>query len=144
MYLVYEVQASEAVKSRLQTTLNSLRAALRTEKIAVTKAKVNDKSQLEFVLFSDKFADRAQQKITEDYKEVTFVEKTTEDGRLKFVYGMTQVERIEQEAISRKAVETLRERVDQFGVSSRSSSVPVRPTSSCRFPALTTSRPSRR
>lgn len=118
VHLVYEVQTKEAVKSYLQTTLNALRAELREEKIAVTKAKVNERNQIEFVLFSERFADRAQQKVQEEFKELMSVEKTVEDGRLKFVYGIapTRAERIEEESVN-QAVETLRERVDQFGVS---------------------------
>ncbi|MCO6430526.1 MAG: protein translocase subunit SecD [Deltaproteobacteria bacterium] len=116
-YLVYEVEASEAVKSRLQNVLNSLRSALRAEKISLVRAKVNDSNQIEFSLITDRSAERVQSLIQENYPLISLIEKTPEESRLRFVYGISpdQADKIKSEAIS-QAVETLRERVDQFGL----------------------------
>ena len=117
VHLVYEVQTNEAVKSRLQSTLNSLRSSLRADKIAIVRGKVNDKDQIEFSLLSDAFTEKTQKLIEDNFKEVSIVEKTKEDGKSRFLLGINpaQVERIKSESVN-QAIETLRERVDQFGV----------------------------
>jgi len=117
VHLVYEVQTIEAVKSRLQSILNAIRAKLREEKIAVVRAKVNDQNQIEFSLLSDAFLDKAQKLIEDNYREVSIISKAKEDGRAKFVLGISQAQsdKIQFDAVN-QSIETLRERVDQFGV----------------------------
>ncbi len=116
VHLLYEVQAKEAVKSRLQSMGNSIRSELRKEKVAAKKVSVNDLPQLEISLLSDRGEQTATDLISNKFKELVFVEKKTEDG-LKLVYGFSprQADSIEDEAVS-QAVETLRNRVDQFGL----------------------------
>ena len=118
VHLVYEVQSEEAVVSRLQGTLNAVRSALRTDKIAVVKAKVNNSDSFEFTILTPSLATKVQQKLENDFKEVSIIQKGEEAGRYKFVLGISpaQKERIKAESIN-QAIETLRERVDQFGVS---------------------------
>lgn len=117
VHLVYEVQSAEAVKSGLQVRGNTIRADLRKDKIAVTRARVNERGQLEVALLSDRFADQAKQRIEDAYRELVFVERRDEEGRVVLVYSMNELEgaKIERKAIL-DAVETLRNRVDQFGV----------------------------
>ncbi len=117
VHLAYEVQTEEAVVSRLQNTLNSVRSALRTDKVAVVKAKVNGTENFEFTILTASLAPKVQQKLEADFKEVAILQKGEEGGRYKFVMGISdaQKERIKIEAVS-QSIETLRERVDQFGV----------------------------
>ena len=117
VHLVYEVQSAEAVKSRLQGIANSIRSDLRGEKIAVTRARVNERNQVEITLLSAQRAERVKQLVAEDYRDLSFIETGDDSGRVRLVFGVTpdQVMRIEREAIT-QAIETLRNRVDQFGV----------------------------
>jgi preprotein translocase subunit SecD len=117
VHLGYEVQSDEAVVSRFQSTLNSIRAALRDDKVAVVKAKVNGSDNFEFTILTPSLAEKVQQKIENDFKEVSILQKGDDAGKYKFVLGINDVqkERIKNEAIN-QAIETLRERVDQFGV----------------------------
>jgi len=117
VYLVYEVVTSEAVKSRLLNIVQTIRSDLRDEKIATTKAVVNDKNQMEITLLSVRAVDKARDKIKDAYPNLIFVEQLNEGERVKLVYRISEGEaqRIEHESV-RQAVETLRNRVDQFGV----------------------------
>lgn len=117
VHLVYEVESDEAIASKYQSILNSIRSSLRNEKIAVVRPKVNKSDNFEFSILTAAQAPKVQSKIESEYKEVTILQQGEEEGRYRFVLGMNEVQksRIKSEAIS-QAVETLRERVDQFGV----------------------------
>ncbi len=117
VHIVYEVESNEAVKSRLQGQLSGIRMSLREAKIAVTKARVSDDNQLEIALLTSRFGEQAKQTIQEKFKELLFVKEANQGDRLLLTYGYTpvQIDRIEREAVE-QAVETLRNRVDQFGV----------------------------
>ncbi|MFN5062293.1 MAG: protein translocase subunit SecD [Pseudomonadota bacterium] len=117
VHLVYGVQASEAVKSRLQSMLSSVRAKLREKKIAVASGRVAADNSLRIGLLSDLSVEQAKAAVGEFSSDLTFSELTSEDGRPTLVWSISQVtqEKIQREAIE-QAVETLRNRVDQFGV----------------------------
>ncbi len=119
VHLVYEVQTKEAVKSRLQSTGNGIRSALRTEKIPVVRVGTTDANELELTLLNERVEERVKAVITQSFKELSFVEKRPDTGeriKLAYNYSMGQSARIEEESIG-QAIETLRNRVDQFGVS---------------------------
>lgn len=116
-HLVYEVQSKEAVKSSLQSSISGIRADLRSAKIAVTKATVNQDDELEIVLLSGRLKDQAKEKIEGKLRDLAFVRESEEQGRVTLVYTYKQgvAARIERDAVE-QTIETLRNRVDQFGV----------------------------
>lgn len=115
--LVYQVEAKEAVKSNLQSLAQSIRADLRSEKLAVTKAVALDYSKLEITLLSDRLLEKAKNRISEQFKSLTFDSQQVEAGRAVLRYSISAMEaaEIEKQAVS-QAAETLRNRIDQFGV----------------------------
>ena len=128
VHLVYEVVTEEAVKAYMQSTATNIRAALRKEKIAVWTTKAVNLSQdlavnnntvntVEVVVVSDSHTEKAKNYISQNFGVLQFKEQTIEDGKPKLVYTITkeQIEKIKADSIER-AVETLRNRVDQFGV----------------------------
>jgi preprotein translocase subunit SecD len=117
VHLVYQVEAGEAVKSRLQTKANTILADLREMKIPVIRAAANTNGELEVVLASARRVDDAKAKITDTHRDIEFRQAIPEGERVRLVYGVSEVvqRRIESEAIN-QAIETLRNRVDQFGV----------------------------
>jgi preprotein translocase subunit SecD len=117
VHLVYGVQSSEAVKSRLQSMLASIRSKLREKKIAVAQAAIGADNTLSFTLLSDTFVEQAKAVVADAANELTAGPVSSQDGRstLTFSISPLMAERIEREAIE-QAVETLRNRVDQFGV----------------------------
>lgn len=116
VHLVYEVLAAEAVTGRLQTEASSLRAELRAEKVPVTRAAVTERNEIEFVLLSDRLLDKAREVIKENSR-LEFRGSESEKGKVILRYGIseTEIDSIEDTAVA-QAVETLRNRVDQFGV----------------------------
>ncbi len=119
VHLVYEVETKEAVKSNLQGVGNTIRSDLRKDKIGVTKVRVSDDFRLELALLSDRSLEQAKVFIDENYRrQLTFVESRVDDGRSVLVYSIppAQAAEIESRSVT-QAVETLRTRVDQFGVS---------------------------
>ncbi|MBX7137346.1 MAG: protein translocase subunit SecD [Oligoflexia bacterium] len=118
VHLVYEVQTRDAISSRLSSMISGIRSELRNSKIAVTRARVNDKNQLEVSLLSSKFKDQARQKFTDSYRELQFVGEQADGDKVILTYGFSPAneERIQKESVD-QAIETLRNRVDQFGVS---------------------------
>ena len=117
VHIVYEVQQEEAVRSKLQSTANGIRSELRDAKIALTGVKVPETRRLELTFLNDQTADRGKAKIAEEHKDLQFVEKIPDGTKAKLVYTVTEKDAmmIGSEAITH-AVETLRNRVDQFGV----------------------------
>ncbi len=117
VHLVYGVKASEAVTSRLQSLLVSARADLRAKKIAVAQSTVGSDNSLQLTLLSDASLEAAKSTIQEKAPELSLV-STEMDGsrpRLRYQFSEMAVKKIETDAIE-QAVETLRNRVDQFGV----------------------------
>lgn len=118
VYLVYEVQSSEAVTSRIQVMANTIRSDLRKVKIPVTRGRVNAEQELELTLFSSRNSEQAKDLIRDEYRSLQFVEQRDEaGGKVTLVYTVPAQERtaIARAAVD-QAVETLRSRVDQFGV----------------------------
>jgi preprotein translocase subunit SecD len=117
VHLVYEVQTKEAVKSRLQSIGNNIKGDLRKEKIAVLRSKALDNNQLEVVVLNDAVVERAKDKIATEYHELQFVEKGADGDRPRLIYGISEPEAKKIESLSvDQAIDTLRNRVDQFGV----------------------------
>lgn len=117
VHLVYGVKSSEAVKSRLQSTLSGLRARLREKRIAVAGAAIGDNSSIRLSLLSDAFLEQTKATVSEFAPGLTLGEVTSDAGRPTLSWSISKLEqeKIEREAIE-QAVETLRNRVDQFGV----------------------------
>ena len=117
VYLVYEVEAGEAVTSRMQGNANAIRSELRKASIPVTRARVTDQPLVEITLFSRRNLDQARELIQKEFTNLQFIEERAEGDRVALVYGMSDREKsnIERTAVD-QAVETLRNRVDQFGV----------------------------
>jgi len=117
VYLVYRVEAGEAVKSRMQGTANAIRSDLRRASIPVTRARVTERPTVEITLFSQRNLAQAKELIQREFSNLQFVEERAEGERITLVYGMSDREKsnIERTAVD-QAVETLRNRVDQFGV----------------------------
>jgi preprotein translocase subunit SecD len=117
VHLVYGVQSGEAVKSRLQSMLTGVRAKLREKKIAVASGKVGADNSIRVGLLSDLSVEQAKAAVADLSADLAFSEVSNDEGRPTLVWAVSQNtrEKIEREAIE-QAVETLRNRVDQFGV----------------------------
>lgn len=117
VHLVYGVKSKEAVKSRLQSLLVAVRSELRAKKIAVAQSAVSADGQLEVTLLTDAFVEDAKSIVADKLSDLSFKNVDSPGSRPKLVYEIDprMMQKIELEAIE-QAVETLRNRVDQFGV----------------------------
>jgi preprotein translocase subunit SecD len=118
VHLVYEVKTKEAVKSRLQSIANTVKAELRKEKVAILRTKVSDDLKLELTLVSSRQLESLKTKVSEDFKDLLMLGVADEADRPRVTYAFSEmnVQKVEEEAVN-QAIETLRNRVDQFGVS---------------------------
>ena len=115
--LVYQVQAIEAVKSRLQNSAISLKKEFKEAKIAAIRVRVNEQGQLEAVFLTQTAADAGKTKILEGYKDLTFVRQDSDEGKVKLLFGVTdKVSADIQLSAINQAVETLSNRINNFGV----------------------------
>jgi preprotein translocase subunit SecD len=117
VHLVYQVKAAEAVKSRLQSTLSGIRAELRARKIAVTRSSVQSDNTLQVTLLSESSVEPARAIVSEKFNELSFLRAENDGGQQRLVFGYSpqMVAIIEKDAVE-QAIETLRSRVDTFGV----------------------------
>lgn len=118
VHLVYRVETDEAVKGRLQTTAANLRNELRKQKIAVTRAVVNPAGQVEVSLLSNRSLEQTKTIITDLKADLQLVGTEAQGDGSKLIYGISdqQKQTIKDSSVE-QAIETLRSRVDQFGVS---------------------------
>lgn len=116
--LVYEVQTKEAVKSRLGSISLGIKTELRKQNIAVVRTKVTDDNTIELTFFTDSLAERARELIDRGYRDLKFIQKNEDGTKRILLYGIsdTYASKTESDSVS-QAIETLRSRVDQFGVS---------------------------
>lgn len=118
VHLVYEVMTRDAVKSQLLTTAQTIRSELRDRKIAATRAVATDQGQVEITLLSERSVEQAKQAIEDEHHNLNFVTQEADGTRVKLVYKISDADALQIERLAvRQAVETLRNRVDQFGVS---------------------------
>lgn len=116
-HLVYDVKVKEAVEGRLQSIANFAKADLRNAKVPVLKTSIQDGSKVVFTLLNGSTSSVSQDKIKESFPELVFIkEEPGEGSQVNLVYTINDVKEIEKSAVFR-AVDTLRNRIDQFGVS---------------------------
>lgn len=116
--LVYRVLADEAVKNRLLVSANTIRTELRAQKVPV-RVNVTDR-EIQFIVHSERSAAKVKELIDGDstYRFDFLGQRPSSGGKIEVAYGISEqgAQLIRSGAIS-QAVETLRTRVDQFGVS---------------------------
>ena len=121
-YLVLGVQTDEAVKSHLNSVSNSIRLDLKKEKIGLIRSKARFRSleeggKVELTMLGQKGVNRLREYISSNYPELQNPEIQEKDGRSVVSYSITQdeIKEIEKQAVV-QAIETIRNRVDQYGV----------------------------
>ena len=115
VHLVYEVETKEAVKSKLQSTANAIRSELRKQKVPVKRAVVADNLNIEVSLLSGRSTQKAMDFMRTEYPKLELQEG--QGTETKLVYKSSAADNVATESESVvQAIETLRNRVDQFGV----------------------------
>lgn len=117
VYLALGVQSKEAVKSQLNSIAGNIRAELKKERIGILKAKSLNERELQLLFIADKGATETDEYVRKNFPELTLSGSKVEDGHLMLTYRMSEIKakEVEHQAVD-QAIETIRNRIDQFGV----------------------------
>jgi preprotein translocase subunit SecD len=118
VHLVYEVETEEAVQTRLQSVANGIRSSLRADKVAVRRARVTDGGDLEITLLRADHSQKLKDLVTKDYSDLILLNEEAVGSGAKLLFNFSEPKKaeIERSAVT-QSIETLRNRVDAFGVS---------------------------
>ncbi len=108
VHLVYEVDGDKAVEVTMERTASSLMNTFREEKVENASAELIDGK---IVISPD--SDAVQKKVAEEFPNLKLEKQT--GGKLYYSLDSRQIAQIKDFAVE-QALETIRNRVDQFGV----------------------------
>ncbi|MFH1091657.1 MAG: protein translocase subunit SecD, partial [Pseudomonadota bacterium] len=117
MHLILEVQAEKAVDSAMERTVEELKFELRKEKIALYKLNKTAGGKIELEIRSPDDLDRTDKLLSSRFEYLATDSTTKKEGRVQLLLSMhpREAKRIKEMAV-RQALETIRNRVDEFGV----------------------------
>jgi preprotein translocase subunit SecD len=121
MHLILEVQTDKAVESHVERIKNDLKNDLKKENIYSTYLERVKGDKIEVVLLNPEVKEREggfDDYLKEEYPILKEVDSSQEGDRVKVLLQMDpgQIEEIKKSAVD-QALETVRNRVDEFGVS---------------------------
>lgn len=113
MELILEVQTDEAINNSLTRMASDLKTLFKNEKIRIRRAETTGFNRLVVEVRRDRYLESARTLIEDEFGETTVVE----DGPTKLVisYPEAEVSRLKENAVV-QALETIRSRIDEFGV----------------------------
>lgn len=117
-YLVLGVETEKAIESQLRAIGSSVRAELRREKVRSLRFRVIGTREIEFSLLGDASFEQLVAYIGKDFPELAQADVKRGGERVTARYRITDVKAKELEGSAvQQAIETIRNRVDQYGVS---------------------------
>jgi preprotein translocase subunit SecD len=124
-YIVLGVKTEEAVHGHIASLATNIRSELRDMRVGLIRARQLAGTKLELQLISESGVDEVKKYMSENYSELSFgdlrFEKSDADsgskGQAILLYELKESEQLELQMNSVvQAIETIRNRVDQFGV----------------------------
>ncbi len=117
-YLVLGVKTEEAVVSQLRSIGSSIKAELKSDGVKGLRVRPIGTNRLEFSLLGDRHLKKLQDLVAKDFNELQPVDSQLGQRRVTLLYeiGQKKIAEIERSAVE-QAIETIRNRVDQYGVS---------------------------
>lgn len=124
-YIILGVKTEEAVQGHLSSLITNMRSELRDKRVGLLRARQLPQNEIEFQLISETGVEDVKSLVSENYPELVLknvrFEKEGEEAGSKgqaFVrYSLKESESKElQSNAVLQAIETIRNRVDQFGV----------------------------
>ena len=118
MHLSLEVQSQKAVESTVERIRNELRGNLRSERIRSVEMTDTGALELAFRLISPEDLPGFKRLIERDHSDLEILSEKEIDGELVVRLGLAgeTAKEVRQQAV-RQALETIRNRIDEFGVS---------------------------
>ncbi|MEN6441141.1 MAG: protein translocase subunit SecD [Syntrophobacter sp.] len=118
IHLVLEVEADKAVETSAERFAEEIKDALRTQKVGFTRVARTGKWDIEILLPGAEQQNELRQMMEKDFPRLKWVngETTDEGSKVYFTLDEKEVNNIRRQAIT-QGLETIRNRIDQFGVS---------------------------
>jgi len=118
MHLVLEVETEKAVESTIERLVQELRSQLRTDQIAYADLKQVDGSRIAAQLQGQENIAKFEALLDKEFQDLRIASRKVADDTLDIVLDLPDEEaaRIRKMA-TEQALETIRNRIDQFGVS---------------------------
>jgi len=118
MHLVLGVDAEKAVESRLDAIVDQSEGLLREQDVIFKRVDRRNGQRLTVTVYDDQAGGQVDGLMAENFPDLEAMTLSTEGGYIEKNYRLSdhEVTRIKDYAV-RQALETLRNRVDQFGVS---------------------------
>ncbi len=118
MHLVLEVETEKAVESTIERLVQELRSQLRTDRIAYADLKQVDGSRIAAQLQGQENIAKFEALLDKEFQDLRIASRKVADDSLDIVLDLPDEEaaRIRKMA-TEQALETIRNRIDQFGVS---------------------------
>lgn len=117
MHLVLEVETNKAIENAVDNLAEEIKDALRTKKIGFTKVARTGKWNIEAVLPSNSQLDGFNDALRSGFPMLTSTsERTAAEGtRILLAMSPQEIDKLRTRAVQ-QAIETIRNRIDQFGV----------------------------
>lgn len=118
MHLVLEVETEKAVESTIDRITHELRSALRKDQIRYLSIDRVDSVKIFLRMQGKENVEKFENLLDKEFKELRIISKSTDDEVLTIVMDLpdTETGHIKKLATA-QALETIRNRIDQFGVS---------------------------
>ncbi len=118
MHLVLGVEVDKAVESRLDTIVDQTEILLREKDVIFKRVDRSSGERIVITVYDDEAAEQVDAMMAEDFPSLEAMTLTAEGGYIQKNYRLSdsEIEAVREYAV-RQALETLRNRVDQFGVS---------------------------
>ena len=118
MHLVLEVDAEKALENRIAATADSLKDALRNEKIRNVRINTPNPFSISVVMPANETRDKFNEVFEKEFFSLTKSNEKTMGGSVSFSMGLSSEESAQIKKLAvEQALETIRNRIDQFGVS---------------------------
>jgi preprotein translocase subunit SecD len=119
MHLILEVEVDKAVVSSVERTSQEMIRKMREEKIRATRPEARPDQTISVTLLHDSDRAKFEDMVTQNYPDYKLLPvRTLDDGKIEASLRLepAAIKQIEEQA-SVQALETIRNRIDQFGVS---------------------------
>jgi preprotein translocase subunit SecD len=118
MHLVLEVETDRAVESTIERITQELRSLMKQKHIRYSGMELTDDYSITIALGDSENIQKFQLILDKEYRDLRVLDKPDGDGAGSFVIDLPDAEtkRIKKMAVD-QALETIRNRIDQFGVS---------------------------
>jgi len=118
MHLVLEVQSDKAVEGTIDRIVQEMKGLLKKERIRYKRVERVNEHQLSIRIKGDKYIERFERFLEEEFQDLRQQDRSRDGDMLTLVMDLPDREttRIKTMAVD-QALETIRNRIDQFGVS---------------------------